>query len=298
MKIERFECCIQVGGKPLDEYGVELSEDGKTCSAWIPSEVGQEFSIRWCDPVRARCTVAEIDIDGVELYDCPVSEPSRTDDQTVFEHVYISPTEYRDLSFAELVLTDDDTYLQKNQRGTGEIRMAIWACRVIGEKPFGCGLIAEASKVHEKTKKGLAHTVVYGGVKEAEQPVVDIKTEKLDKEPLATFTFLYRSLDMLRANGIAPIPEMTTPSRSSSTDEGPSTRKRKASEALTPEPAKVKKEMIDLEEIERAEEHVRRMEEQLRQARFEMHRSRGNTRVKLEDVLPVLPGEVIDLTDD
>ena len=41
MRLGDIDCWIEVDGKPLDEYGVELSQDDKKCNAWIPSKAGQ-----------------------------------------------------------------------------------------------------------------------------------------------------------------------------------------------------------------------------------------------------------------
>ena len=41
MKCNKLECYITADKQRLDEYGVDLKEEENTCSAWIPSKVGQ-----------------------------------------------------------------------------------------------------------------------------------------------------------------------------------------------------------------------------------------------------------------
>ena len=108
-----------------------------------------------------------------------------------------------------------------------------------------------------------------------------IASELLDANPIATFTFRYRSigmqsdchfilqadihLDILRAKGIAP----NRPSQSVDTKPATSrivdmsstarSRKRKASEELRLE-RPLKREIVDIEEIERDREAVRQAE--------------------------------------
>ncbi|TRM64549.1 hypothetical protein BD626DRAFT_492184 [Schizophyllum amplum] len=303
MKIERIECWIEVDDEALDEYGTETSDDGKKCSTWIPSEEGQIFSIFWRDPKRTRCTSGDVDIDGVELGTVVLEpRPIRINDVACYDCVYISPTQGRDLRFGALKLTDDDACTERDQQRVGEVSVTIWRSRVIGRNPYGGVSIDQPQMVHEKTKKGLAHTVIFGEVEELEEAAYGVDTEAIDDEPFATFTFRYRSLDLLRANGIAALPTAATPEAhaSSASASGTPSRKRRASTELTPklEDVDVKDEVIDFEGIEEAEERVRRIEDELRQARFDMHRRRGNKRIKLEDVLPIVPGEVIDLTED
>ncbi|KAL1738303.1 hypothetical protein HDZ31DRAFT_70145 [Schizophyllum fasciatum] len=217
------------------------------------------------------------------------------------EGAHINASEIRNFRFAEVKLTDDDAYLNQNLQNVGEIKVEIWLCHVGGDTVSRQLHLAESTQMHEKSKKGLAHSVAFSKPKRLQRPVTFSQVHKIGTEPLATFTFRYRGLDMLRANGIVPMPAPAAPSResrsvSSTPAAGPSRgRKRKATDALTPQ-RDVKPMIIDMEEEAEVEERIRKAEDELRRARLEMHRRRGNTRIKLEQVLPILPGEVFDLT--
>ncbi|TRM64554.1 hypothetical protein BD626DRAFT_455995 [Schizophyllum amplum] len=302
MKIDSIDCWIEVDGKKLDEYGVEVSEGGKACAAWIPSEVGQKFAVCCQDTNRRRESTGYVQADGK---DCggKVLRSSRTADMWTMNGVAMSTTTVRHFQFGALALTDDDSYLTKNQQNVGEIKVELWRCHVGGATLAGIPAIGEPMKMHERSKKGVAHAVQFGEEKRMATPLTFVEITKVGVAPFATFTFRYRGIDMLRANGIAPPAETAVPhhsrSASSTSHAGRPARgrKRKASEALTPDREDVKPEIIDMDEVEDVEDRVRQAENELRRARLAMHRKRGNKKIKLEDVLPIVPGEVLDLTE-
>ncbi|TRM64535.1 hypothetical protein BD626DRAFT_492155 [Schizophyllum amplum] len=292
MKVKDIECWIEVDGKPLKEFGVEVSEDGKKGSAWIPSKIGQDFAVAWNDPDRTRATSGCLSIDGANCGRY-LLKANRQCNKFSKGSIRTSPTERRALQFGALQLTDDESCLAKDHQKVGEISLELWRCRVLGPGPRLQGSsVGEPSRVHEKTKKGLAHAVNFGAVKHI-RPSRGTSTRNLDKEAMVTFTFRYRGIDILRANGIAAPEE-----RSTSYDDSAATgQKRKASKQLVSE-RKVKPEVVDVEHLVEVEERVRHAEEELRRARFEMLRGQGNERIKMEDVSALISGEVIDLTED
>ncbi|KAL1667435.1 hypothetical protein GGF50DRAFT_112327 [Schizophyllum commune] len=304
MKCNKLECYITADKQRLDEYGVDLNEEEHTCSAWIPSKVGQVFAVVLADPHKTRAADSlelRLFFDGVRSADF-VMLSSCSSNVLAMRDTVVSETERRTFQFAALELTDDDSFLEKSVQRAGEIKLEVWRCRVTARGGYLRGnAVPGPSKVHEKTKKGLAHTVGYGKAVKA-KPVRSVHTDKVGKKPLATFTVYYRSLDILRANGIAPRPAEETRSESRSPSPESSTarkgKKHKASDESEPPKKKIKPEIVDIEELQRVEDRVRQAEEELRKARLEMYRQRGNERVKLEDVSTFVPGEVIDLTDD
>ncbi|KAI4522170.1 hypothetical protein K525DRAFT_284030 [Schizophyllum commune Loenen D] len=286
MKCNKLECYITADKQRLDEYGVDLNEEEHTCSAWIPSKVGQVFAVVLADPQKTRAADSlelRLFFDGARSADF-VMLSSCSSNVLAMRDTVVSETERRTFQFAALELTDDDSFLEKSVQRAGEIELEVWRCRVTGR-----GLLAR------KRRSG------YGKAVKA-KPVRSVHTDKVGKKPLATFTVYYRSLDILRANGIAPRPaeetrsESRTPSPESSTAR--KGKKRKASDESEPQKKKIKPEVVDIEELQQVEDRVRQAEEELRKARLEMYRQRGNERVKLEDVSTFVPGEVIDLTDD
>ncbi|KAI5885856.1 uncharacterized protein SCHCODRAFT_02642638 [Schizophyllum commune H4-8] len=304
MKCNKLECYITADKQRLDEYGVDLNEEENTCSTWIPSKAGQDFAVVLADPQKAHAADSlELNLffDGVRCEDSVVPSAHSSKVSTLRDTI-VSETERRNFQFAALELTDDDSLLGKSVQRAGEIKLEVWRCRVTGKGGYLRGkAVSGPSKVHEKTKKGLAHTVGYGKAEKAKRNR-SVYADKVGQKPIATFTFYYRSLDILRANGIAPKPAEETRSESRSPSPESSTarkgKKRKASDESEPQQKKIKPEVVDIEELQRIEDRVRQAEEELRKARLEMYRQRGNERVKLEDVSTFVPGEVIDLTDD
>ncbi|KAI5885859.1 uncharacterized protein SCHCODRAFT_02519383 [Schizophyllum commune H4-8] len=319
MNIGNLECqvCVDVDGRlePLEEYGVEHcdTEGSKTCSAWIPSKVGQVVCRDPGKKARAKCCLStSLYIDGIQRSDGKIFSSSASDEHW-HRDVRVSLTERRVVQFGALKLTDDDDILQADTRKYGEITLEVWRARLLDDtrpregRTFNQGFVP--ARVHEKAKKGLAHVVVLGEAKKIPSPG-SIASEVLDDNPIATFTFHYRSIDVLRAKGIAPscasqiadtnpLSSDTKPARSQIADvsSAAESRKRKASEDLLHE-RPLKREVVDIEAIERDREAVRQAEEALRQARLRLYRQEGNDRVKLEDVSTFIQGEVIDLTDD
>ncbi|KAL1713220.1 hypothetical protein EV715DRAFT_212063 [Schizophyllum commune] len=310
MKIDRLDCCIRVDNEPLPEYDVKLSEDEETCTAWIPCKAGQEFYIVCADPhkrVRATCSLdVKVEIDGVES-GLHIIEKNRKSNKIYIRDVLVSSTESRKFQFGALDLTDDDAYLYTNERKIGEIVVKFWRSRINGSggEMDADATIQDPTPVHETEKKGYLHVVRLGKVGNISAQS-GITAKKLDDEPLAVFTFYYRGIDMLRANGLAPTPEsqQTQPqSQSRSPTPGPSGsgsrgEKRSSSRTLSREPEDVKPDIVDLEELEDVEARVRKAEEALRRARFEVQQRKGNKRIKIEDVPAFVSGETIDLTEN
>ncbi|KAL1674897.1 hypothetical protein EV122DRAFT_219761, partial [Schizophyllum commune] len=312
MKIGNLECqvCVDVDGhlEPLEEYGVEHcdTEGGKTCSAWIPSKVGQVVCRDPGKLERAECCLStSLYIDGICRSRKKAFFSAALDDHW-HRDVRVSSTERRAMQFGALELTDDDEVLQADTQKYGEITLEVWRARLLDDtRPRAKRTLNQGfapARVNEKTKKGLAHVVVLGEARKIPSGG-GIASELLNVSPNATFIFRYRSIDILRAKGIAPNrPSQcvdTKPATSRIVDMSSTarSRKRKASEELRLE-RPLKREIVDIEEIERDRDAVRQAEEALRQARLRLYRQEGNKRVKLEDVSVFIPGEVIDLTDD
>jgi len=102
--------------------------------------------------------------------------------------------------------------------------------------------------------------------------------KKLDGAPLVTFTFKYRSLDVLKANGIVPA----------------ATENKRP--AVAQEVEDVKPETIEIED----EDEIKALEARLNALRAQRSNPNGNPskRVKREprQQSSFVPGEVIDLT--
>ncbi|KAL1730408.1 hypothetical protein EV714DRAFT_284248 [Schizophyllum commune] len=312
MRIGNLECCVKADLKRLEEYGFRLSKDGKEGTAWIASEVGQEFYIVCADPhkrARGTCSLdVKVEIDGMES-GLHIIEKDRKSSKIYIRDVLVSPTESRKFQFGALDLTDDDAYLYTNQRRIGEIVVKFWRSRINGSggEMDADATIQDPSPVHEKEKKGFLHVVRLGEVGSISAQS-GITARKLDDKPLAVFTFYYRGIDVLRADGIAPKPAseelvslcstldfVVTPTRTAV--------KRKASEELLPELPKLQAED---EEVKPTSEFIVQphTSDWTKLKHFWPKTQRVDCRhgktgaVKSEKAPSFVPGEVIDLTGD
>ncbi|KAI5885855.1 uncharacterized protein SCHCODRAFT_02642636 [Schizophyllum commune H4-8] len=312
MRIGNLECCVKADLKRLEEYDVRLSKDGKKGTAWIASKVGQEFYLVCADPhkrTRATCSLdVEVEIDGLKS-GLHIIEKNRKTNKIYIRDVLVSSTESRKFQFGALDLTDDDAYLYTSQRRIGEIVVKFWRSCINGlnDEMDADTAVQDPTPVHEREKKGFLHVVRLGKV-DTISAQSGITARKLDDEPLAVFTFYYRGIDVLRADGIAPKPPSEELVSLCSTLEFASTSiptavKRKASEELLPELPKVK---VKDEEFKPASRFIIQPHtpawttfEPLWYTSQRVDCRHGKKEVvKSEKASPFVPGEVIDLTGE
>jgi len=269
-----FNACIKVDSTELTEYDVQIDEKGKSVSCWIPSETGKNFSVCWFNTESSINTSGLVDLDGVYVGGFITLKGSSI--RREFANVYTSPTTARYFSFAPITITDDDVYLRSSAPNFGEIKLVMWRVEVKQACPFrGSDTGESRGKVHERSKKLGGHCVQFGSVQEVKQTTF-YETTKL--EALATFIFRYRPLDILQANGIAPLPPRPGPA------------KRKSPEDNDDEEIEIK----DFAPDDVVEGRMRKLKGELR--RLEAHRSKKR-KVKSEGLdRPPVVGEVIDLT--
>ncbi|KAF7376574.1 hypothetical protein MSAN_00073800 [Mycena sanguinolenta] len=118
---------------------------------------------------------------------------------------------------------DDDAYLESALHPQlGLIKLEIWRVDVGGGFAPPAIAVPSAQKVHERSKKGMNQQVQFGDAIQHGQ-VQSAQIRRVGQGPLVTFSFKYRSLDLLRANGIAPQAERTQKRKASSTPEPEST---------------------------------------------------------------------------
>jgi len=192
MELSGLSAWITVDSTELTQYNIEVSGNKATC--WIPSETGKKFTLNWRDSDRACQLAGYVYIDGVPcggntvppgLPGCPVTvRKSSIPTSTMSEKPFM---------FSRLELTDDDSLLDGVTSQLGEISIEIWRVAVVSFMPAHGIYFPEAQKVHEKSKKALAHRVELGDEVFAPQTQFS-KVAKTDYAPLATFTFKYRSL--------------------------------------------------------------------------------------------------------
>ncbi|KAF8077569.1 hypothetical protein FPV67DRAFT_1443193 [Lyophyllum atratum] len=207
---------IMMDGKIQQVYAVDTPRPNSiTC--WIASESGKKFSVNWRNLSRSFPLQGTVAIDGVAcdthiMLDAP-SFPDRPNAVGV-SYARTSECTRRDFMFAAIEVTDDDAYLHTADQtyNFGTITLELWRLYVsnVVSKPFKHhpgNPVLESQLVHERSKKAGTHHVKYSEEYYSPAPVVDVVTaHKWDSFPYVNFTFKYRPLAMLMANGIVPRP--------------------------------------------------------------------------------------------
>ncbi|KAK0214254.1 hypothetical protein EDD85DRAFT_963171 [Armillaria nabsnona] len=215
VKLNSVSAWISVDDAPLPEFGEEMFHADRKVTCWIPSEAGKTFYINWKleELSEVGCTAGWASVDGKCVsakllysgYDTARVTGVNTSDVTV-----------RPIMFTSLELTDDEELIHGSTLSElGEINIEIWRVERLARLPFQSPGFDEVGKIHERSKKAIAHCVSEDFLSLL-YPVTSNKVKKLSH--LVTFIFKYRPLGILQANDIAPAPEPT-----------PATRKRAAS---------------------------------------------------------------------
>ncbi|TFK36691.1 hypothetical protein BDQ12DRAFT_237472 [Crucibulum laeve] len=317
-----FEAWITVNDAKLSEYSVEVGQNGKLVTCWIPSEAGQHFSVQWRSILGKVDTAGNVRVDGLRVGGKIImrNRPIITKKSGIIT----SPTTSRPFMFSSLETTDDDRYLcESSPQHLGEILLKIDRVVILNAEPYKGKQAPEHEKIHERANKTTAHRVGFGAEIMTQRKHKLTKTANL--ETLVTFVFRYRPMDILEASGIAPSstpdpelqcefqPEADVEAEDEPQDEPPMKpigRKRKAVEAN-------QKPQNDDEDDEKEEEEEEAMNEEdasddydevskevrALQARLDAlikatsKRNKPPTKkVKFELPPPSLSQEVIDLT--
>ncbi|KDR68599.1 hypothetical protein GALMADRAFT_146251 [Galerina marginata CBS 339.88] len=198
-----FSCWIQVDGKHLTEYKIEYSVDGTQATCWVPSEVGKEFQICYCDPVRILTTGSRVTVDGIR---CSSKILSTRHPRSTVTHIGVTTTDTttRPFIFSSCQLLDDDTLESlNNPPAIGEVILVIHEVRLHSRSSKRKAVDLPPLQIHERAKKGIVHGTQLGEEvsRRRKQPR---KTTRLRE--LAAFVFRYRPLAVLMADGIVPSP--------------------------------------------------------------------------------------------
>ncbi|KAJ7212932.1 hypothetical protein GGX14DRAFT_445696, partial [Mycena pura] len=197
-----FEAWITIDDHEAQPFQPETVDEpsGQTC--WIASELDKGFSIH-CKNTDVSCqAVSRIGLDGIE---CPGEILLGPNREAKVSGRRTTATAVHPFIFSRVNMTDDDAFLDSTAHtDVGHIRVEIWTINVTGNKLYPEDVAPPMeSKVHERSKKGVAHQIKFG------EPVVGNSRsaatyDYLETFPLVTFVFKYRSIDILRANGLAP----------------------------------------------------------------------------------------------
>ncbi|KAJ6498805.1 hypothetical protein C8R45DRAFT_95513 [Mycena sanguinolenta] len=194
-----FSAWIDIGdGTKAPEFDAVLENDTVTC--WIPCEVGKRFSIHWSNLSVPSMTGGRVLVDG---HNCDGQilarklRPTSTYMSGLNERLSVRP-----FIFNSMEITEDDTVPDPDP-GLGTIVLEIWKVEKNDAGPSNwAGVAAPVSKkIVESSKKAVTLQIGFCDSIDR-QPVKFVSCRWTER--IVTFSFKYRPLDLLRANGIAP----------------------------------------------------------------------------------------------
>ncbi|KAJ7782345.1 hypothetical protein DFH07DRAFT_874432 [Mycena maculata] len=202
LKANGFQAWIKVDDHEAQHFQPEKIDDpsGQTC--WIVSELNKGFSVHWRNTDVFCQTAGRLWVDGVECSGEILMGPNL---ETSVSGRRTSGSTITPVIFSSLELTDDDAFLDSAApKDIGLIRLEIWTINRTGSVPFSNIAPREASKIHERSKKLGAHQTKFGD--QVVEPITRYAAvfDYLEALPMVTFTFKYRPLELLKANGITP----------------------------------------------------------------------------------------------
>ncbi|KAF8663512.1 hypothetical protein AX14_006981 [Amanita brunnescens Koide BX004] len=273
-KFQALHAGITIDGEDLPEYDVQVDDNGKQVSCWIPSEAGKNFSVRWSIAESLTIIAGYVTLDGFNVGGSLCFNEKK---ECIKSRYHISNTTFRNFSFSAITFTDDDAYLNTPVANLGEIELEIWTVTNIQRKPAYSqvdDITSSNVKVHERSKKVGTHCVRFGDLEEM-PPTYFSTSSRVNR--LATFVFRYRPLGILQANGIAPLASPAAhPSQNN---------KRKSRDGDTEDA-----DSADEKEINR---RVKELEDELKQ--LKSRHKKIKVKVEKREYSPRL-NEVIDLT--
>jgi len=293
----KFGARVMVEDQEVQHYAMHIDPVKKEVSCWIASEAGKKFSVVWLEHETKFPVRGHLYLDGRSIKGRARRKFGRHFDKgpTVFQDVSIADSLAVPYLFSPLVVTDDDAFLDSSSASVGEIKLEIShvTAPVLSTRKHVYKKLPQPQKIHERSKKAIAHQVNYGNETNVREAKWYYSTKTIER--LVTFIFQYRPLEMLQANEIAPRnPRPLELHAAFDTPPTPitSSEKRKHSKAKEetdsegePEDEDRKREKALLAEVER-----------IRQARHLKGDQHPNKKAKKEHKTFFIPGEVIDLT--
>ncbi|KAF7424055.1 hypothetical protein PC9H_009356 [Pleurotus ostreatus] len=289
LNLDDFSAWIETEGVPTQEYNVEITSDaeGPVVTCWIASEEAKTFSVNLKDASSAS-TCWTLKADGVKMkkfYTKPAKKgrPSET--------------------------THDDAYMHRSiDAKFGEITLSVWSTQQVKYRKAQLKTSAPAAApilggpIHEKSKKMGGHCISYGQPvpsleKGTKSSATKLETHYWERvKCLVTFSFKYRPLALLQANGIAPLPPAVEPTPASSErSPGPRDHSAEAHAVDTGEVDLLRQQLQLIQKRLDEIEKPRSVKRESDAAEQKAHTRRK--RVKTEGPAPVfISGEVIDLT--
>ncbi|EIW84408.1 hypothetical protein CONPUDRAFT_142713 [Coniophora puteana RWD-64-598 SS2] len=234
MRYEDYRANIIVDGQELDEYAVLIDQEEETATCYVPSQVGKNFSVKWTcvAEYRDQASKGTVTIDGIFCGASTIHTGERgLRDTAQRYHVAVDDRTVRQFEFAELATTDDDDHVESgNLEDVGEIKLEIRRGRLVPKTRRRSSQVAISAQrdrrrresgqgpcdferprvVHERSKKALSHCVRFDSTpsRHGPPPSHRLGPDYALKEslPRISFVFRYRPLEVLQAQGFAPLP--------------------------------------------------------------------------------------------
>ncbi|KAJ7474331.1 hypothetical protein FB451DRAFT_1398313 [Mycena latifolia] len=288
---KEFSAWITIDGKEAHEFGVETSEDEKTVTCWIASEIGKPFSVNWENASYYHATIGKIKMDGNEC-GATVIDDHTLPTTTEKKGVYDGSQSVKPFLFSSVELTDDDAFLGSSgssHQELGVIELEIYPVIVLpGRHTEPVSRLLPQIKVHERAKKAVTQQITLAKAENLATPKTFGSTERSGPD-LVKFYFKYRPLEILQANGIAPLPprpEPVDPPRAATPD----------MDLADAEEAKILRARLSALEAKLAKKEKKPVVKRELEASAVIDLTQPRKRVKLKAERPFISGEVIDLT--
>ncbi|KAG1729840.1 uncharacterized protein EDB91DRAFT_1252880 [Suillus paluster] len=204
LKYQEYTAWISVDGQPLETYAVETLPATNEVTCWIASEAGKEFSVHCQDTSASsvEAIAAFVYLDGQVCHGNKFK--ANTNHIVKISDVYVTDRITKPFVFSTVRLTDEDEFVDTSSANLGQIQVKV--CRIVLSDfcyPSQTNLQTE-HKVHERSKKAVTHCVGLGSGTVVQSTMM--RNSEYIGQPLAIFTFKYRDRNLLKANGVIPVP--------------------------------------------------------------------------------------------
>ncbi|KAJ7468562.1 hypothetical protein FB451DRAFT_1560291 [Mycena latifolia] len=205
------------GAEASPEYGVKIGRERYTATCWIPSTAGKKFAVHWTNRSYRHPTMGSVKIDGVNYGGIVMhADPGTLPETTCHDGVILEDAKLRPFMFTSLEVIDDSDEEDELEsiEELGVIELTIQRVNIkerLGQPSQSNALFRYEEPegdmmVHERVKEAVgAERITLGESEELAEEEEILSFERVGP-PLAQFTFKYRPLSMLQANGIAPLP--------------------------------------------------------------------------------------------
>ncbi|KAF9507504.1 hypothetical protein BS47DRAFT_1421412, partial [Hydnum rufescens UP504] len=186
---------------------------GNTATCWIPSVAGTQFSVHWRCVNPQDASSGHVFIDGNDVASAIIRPGAYN---PVLRSGAKTKDGLRPFTFAKLNLTDNERLANPRDptlMDIGSIELRLTYVRLGPPVKFEGYETKNRGLVHERAKKMGAHYTAYGKATELPKSRA-VSTAPLDPGnpgPHVRFIFRYRSLEVLQAQGIVPLPQKKRP---------------------------------------------------------------------------------------